>query len=160
MLKLGRYWPWKTVLSHLKQRQPLNEDVFGASVLCFFIASFKRYYDKYLLWFFFTFRWSLNRLMSFFSLPKRDSKSLSLCSYIHWMKDISQAIIGTFFKRLFSNMVGWVAFKVSLLKFKPFKMWRPVSLFILLRFLLWVWKVIFTRTVRKALNAISDKNKT
>ena len=42
-------------------------------------------------------------------------------------------------------MVGWVAFKVSLcfvLKFKPFKMWQPMSLFILLWFLLCVGKVI------------------
>ena len=43
-----------------------NEDVFEASVLSFFIVSFKRCYDEYLLWFFFTFCSSLNLLMSLF----------------------------------------------------------------------------------------------
>ena len=38
---------------HVKQR-PLNEDVFEANVLRFFIVSFKRFYDEYLLGFFFT----------------------------------------------------------------------------------------------------------
>ena len=35
-------------------RATLNEDVFEASVLRFFIVSFKGCYDEYLLWFFFT----------------------------------------------------------------------------------------------------------
>ena len=40
-------------------------------------------------------------------------------------KDVSQAIIGTFFQRFLQKMVGWVAFEFSLrflLKLKPFKM--------------------------------------
>ena len=40
-------------------------------------------------------------------------------------KDVSQAIIGTFFQSLLQKMVGWVAFEFSLrflLKLKPFKM--------------------------------------
>ena len=36
------------------RRQLLNEDVFKASVLRFFIASFKRFYDEYLVGFFLT----------------------------------------------------------------------------------------------------------
>ena len=35
-------------------RATLNKDVVEASVLCYFIVSFKRCYDEYLLWFFFT----------------------------------------------------------------------------------------------------------
>ena len=35
------------VLTHVKRRQPLNEDVFEAGVLRFFIVSFKRFYDEY-----------------------------------------------------------------------------------------------------------------
>ena len=58
---------------------------------------------------------------------------------------VRRCISGTFYQCHFQKMVGWVAFKVSLLvmlKFKSCKMWRPMSLFILLRFLLSVWKVI------------------
>ena len=40
---------WHELLIHVKRRQPLNEDVFEASVLRFFIVSFKRFYDEYLL---------------------------------------------------------------------------------------------------------------
>ena len=58
----------------IKQEQPLNEDVFKASVLRFFIVSFKTFYDEYFLGFNFTIWWSLN-LWVFFSLPKRDCKS-------------------------------------------------------------------------------------
>ena len=72
--------------------------------------------------------------------------SVCVCGCVHPLnKDLSQATIGTFFLCLFQKMVGWVAFEVSIcfmLKFKPFKMWWPMSLFILLRFLLCVWKVI------------------
>ena len=35
-------------------RATLKKDVFETSVLRFFIVSFKRCYDEYLLWFFFT----------------------------------------------------------------------------------------------------------
>ena len=40
---------WHELLIHVKRRQPLNEDVFEASVLRFFIVSFKTFYDEYLL---------------------------------------------------------------------------------------------------------------
>ena len=39
---------------HVKQRQSFDEDVFEASVLRFFIVSFKGCYNEYLLWFAFT----------------------------------------------------------------------------------------------------------
>ena len=87
-------------IKDIKQRQRFHEDVFEACILCFFIVSFKRCYNEYLLWFFFTFCWNLNLLMSF-SLPKRDCRSLPVCSYcvcqciLPLNKDISQAIIGT-----------------------------------------------------------------
>ena len=140
----------------------LDEDVFVASALCFFIVSFKRYYDNYLLWFFLHFSLKFKPFDEFFSF-QNVIPALSLCVAIsiEWQTSLKLSL--ALFLVPFLNIVGWVALEVSLrfmLKFKPFKMWRPVSLFILLRFLLWVWKVIFTRTVRKALNAIWDKNKT
>ena len=47
--------------------------------------------------FFFTFCRSVNLLMSF-SLPKCDCKSVCVCMCVHPLnKDVSQAIIGTFF---------------------------------------------------------------
>ena len=42
------------VLTHVKRGQPLNEQVFEVSVLRFIIVSFKRFYDEYLVGFFFT----------------------------------------------------------------------------------------------------------
>ena len=119
---------WHELLTHVKRRQPLNEVVFEASVLRVFIVSFKRFYDEYLLGFFFTIFWSL-RLWMIFSLPKRDCKSLSVfvarkCVYIHPLqgggapdklnKDVSQAIICTLRQFHFQKMVGWVAFKFPL----------------------------------------------
>ena len=126
-----------------------------------------------------------------FSLPKRDCKSLCVwlecvCVHPHPLnKDFSQAVIGTFYQYHFQKIVGWVAFKFFffILKFKLFKMCRPLPLFILLRFLLSVWKVIPYRkgmscgmcslkiTTSKGIlyslgqlerlyDAISDKNKT
>ena len=68
-----------------------------------------------------------------------------VCVHPHSLnKDFSQAVIGTFYQYHFQKIVGWVAFKFLffMLKFKLFKMCRPLSLFILLRFLLSVWKVI------------------
>ena len=64
---------WSTT-SHVKRRRPLNKDVF----VFFFIVSFKRLYDEYVLGFFFTICWSLNIWMMF-SLLKRDCKSLCVC---------------------------------------------------------------------------------
>ena len=64
--------------------------------------------------------------------------------YIRWIK-MSPKLPLVLFLCLLQKMVGWVAFEVSIcfmLKFKPFKMWWPTSLFIVLRFLLCVWKVI------------------
>ena len=124
-------------IKRVKRRQPLNEDVFGASVLCFSsspskdttISTFCVFSSLFVK--VSTFSWLFSPSKTWFQI------SLSVCSYIHWMKDISQAIIGTFLVP-FSNMVGLVTLEVSLrfmMKFKPFKMWRPVSLFILLWFL-------------------------
>ena len=129
-------------IKHIKQRQSLNEDVFEASVLRFFIVSFKRCYDEYLLWFFFTICWSWNLLMSF-SPPKSLSKSLSVWTSIEWRRLSSYH--WHFLSVPFSKDGGLGRFKVSLvfmLQFKSFQMWRTMSLFMLLRFWLWVWKVI------------------
>ena len=52
-------------------------------VLCFFIVSFKRCYDEYLLGFLFTFCWSFNILMSF-SPPKRDCNATITLSVAMW----------------------------------------------------------------------------
>ena len=110
------------------------------------------------------------------------------CVWVHphpLNKDFSQAVIGTFYQYHFQKIVGWVTFKFFffMLKFKLFKMCRPLSLFILSRFLLSVWKVIPYRkgmscgmcslkiTTSKGIlyslgqlerlyDAISDKNKT
>ena len=99
-----------------QQRERFSENVFEASILCFFIVSFKRCYNEYLLWFFFTFCWSLNLLMSFF--PSKTWLQNSVCvatvcvMCVHPLyKDISQAIIGTFFQYILQNMVGWVALR-------------------------------------------------
>ena len=76
--------------------------MFEAGVLlCFFIVSFKRCYDKYLLWYLFTFCWTLTFWWDF-SLAKRNCKSLSVCIArvcvcVHPLnKDVSQAIIALF----------------------------------------------------------------
>ena len=42
------------VLTHVTRGQPLNEHAFEVSVLRFIIVSFKRFYDEYLVGFFFT----------------------------------------------------------------------------------------------------------
>ena len=145
---------WHEVLTHVKRRQPFNEDVFEASVLRLFIVSFKRFYDEYLLGFFFTICWSLNLWMIYFPfqnvIANRCVCGLSVCVCVCVYIHVSQAIICTFYQCQFQKMVGWVAFKFSLpfmLKLKSFKMWRPMSLFILLRFLLCVRKVIPNRKV-------------
>ena len=59
-----------------------------------------------------------------FSLPKRDCKSLSVCRALVWVcvcvcvhplnKDVSQAIIGTFFHCILQTMVGWVALRFAI----------------------------------------------
>ena len=142
---------WHEVLTHVKRRQQLNEDVFEAGVLPIFIVSFKRFYDEYLLGLFFTIYWSLNVLL-IFSLPNRNCKSLCLwleCVCVRPLnKNVSEGTISTFYRCHFQKMAEWdkVAFKFSLLfmlRIKSFKMWRRVmSFFMLLRFLLCVWKVI------------------
>ena len=83
--------------------------------------------------FFFTICWSLNLLMSF--TPFKTWLQISLCVWllcvcVHPLNKDSQAIIGTFYQCHFQEMVGWVAFKVSLLlmlKFKSLKMWTPMK---------------------------------
>ena len=124
-------------------RATLDKDVFEASVLCYFIVSFKRCYDEYLLWFFFT----IVEVKTFWWFFPFQNVIANLSVFVARVlnKDVSQAIIGTFYQCYFQKMVEWVVFKFSLLcmlKFKWFKMWRPMSLFILLPFLLCVWKVI------------------
>ena len=92
--------------------------MFEASALCFFIVSFKRCYDEYLLWFFLHFLLKFKPFDG--SLPKRDCKSLWVCSYcvvcvsvcVHPLnKDVSQAIIGTFLQCVSQKMVRWVALR-------------------------------------------------
>ena len=123
------------VLTHVTRGQPLNEHVFEVSLLCFNIVSFKRFYDEYLVGFFFTVCWSLNFWM-IFSLPKRDANlcvfGVGVCVCVHPLnKDFSKAVIGTFYQSHFQKMVGWVALSYFffMLKFKSFKMWRPMSLY-------------------------------
>ena len=59
--------------------------------------------------FFFTFCWSLNLLMSFFPFQ---NVIANLCVCVHPLnKDISQAIIRTFFQCILQKMVGWVALR-------------------------------------------------
>ena len=60
----------KVTIKHVKQQQPLNEDVFEASVLRFFIFSFKRCDNEYLLGSFFTFLLKFNLFLGFFFLSK------------------------------------------------------------------------------------------
>ena len=66
-------------IKHVKRKQPSN--AFEASVLCFFIVSFKRFYE-YLLGSSFTFRWSWSLLLIFF-LSKLDCNSFY--SYYMWV---------------------------------------------------------------------------
>ena len=77
--------------------------------------------------------------------PSKTWLQISLCLWLECVcvhplnKDVPQAITGTLYQYHFQKMVGWVVFKVSVLftlRFKSFRMWRPMSLFILLRFLL------------------------
>ena len=67
-----------------------------------------------------------------------------VCQYTHWIKISFKLSLALFISAIFWKMGGWVAIKFFffMLKFKSFKMWRPKCLFILLRFLLSVWKVI------------------
>ena len=143
---------WHEVLTHVKRRQPLNKDVFEASVLRFFIVSFKRFPRWVPFGVFLHYLLKFKRFVAFFiSLPKCDCESLCLwleCVCVHPLnKGVSQAIIGTFYQCHFQKMAGWdkVAFMFSplfMLKIKSFKMWLLVSLFMLLRFLPCMWKVI------------------
>ena len=99
-----------------------------------------------------------------------DSVCGCVCVCIHWIKTSLKLSLAFFSVPQMVGCLGWVAFEVSVrftLKFKPFKMWQPLSLFILLPFLppyrkgmCWLWIVtskkyilymyIFTWTVRKA----------
>ena len=107
---------WHEVLTHVKRRQPLNEDVFEAGVLRFFIVSFKRFYDEYLLGFFFTIYWSLNVLL-IFSLPKCDCKSLCLWLeyvFVRWIKTSLTLSLALFISAVFER---WQVGTRSLLSF-------------------------------------------
>ena len=107
---------WHEVLTHVKRRQPLNEDVFEAGVLRFFIVSFKRFYDEYLLGFFFTIYWSLNVLL-IFSLPKCDCKSLCLWLeyvFVRWIKTSLTLSLALFISAIFER---WQVGTRSLLSF-------------------------------------------
>ena len=64
-------------IKHIRLRQQLNEDVFEASTLHFFIISFKSCYDEYLLWFFLHFLLKFKPFDEFF--PSKTSLQISLC---------------------------------------------------------------------------------
>ena len=180
------------------RKQRLNEDVFEASALCFFIVSFNRCYDEYLLWFFLHFLLKFKPFDEFFPSKTWLQVSLSQCVAtvcvcvsvcVHPLnKDVSQGIIGTFLQCVLQEMVRWVALRfvitlcwglnclkcddqcfflsccnscsaceVSFLtgkgcpgKYAHCRSPRPKK---------FLYTYIFTRTVRKALNAISDKMK-
>ena len=67
-------------IKHIKRRQRLNQDVFEASALCFFIVSFKRCYDEYLLWVFLFFLLKFEPFDEFFPFQNVIA-NLSVCSY-------------------------------------------------------------------------------
>ena len=141
----------EVLLTHVTWRQPLNEDVFEANVLHFFIVSFKRFLRWVPFGVFLQYSLKFKHFVDFF--PYKMWLQISVfvarvCVCVPPLnKDVSQAIIGTFYQCHFRKMAGWdkVAFKFSLLfmlRIKSFKMWRLMSLFMLLRFLLCVWRVI------------------
>ena len=122
------------------RRQPLKY----RCVCVLFIVSFKR-----LRWV--RFGVFLHHLLKFKPLddvfPFKTWLQISLCLWLErvWVhpvnKDVSQAIFSTFYQCQFQKIVGWIGFKFSLLfmlRIKSFKMWRLMSLFKLLRFLLCV----------------------
>ena len=94
------------VLTHVTRGQPLNEDVFEVSVLRFIIVSFKRFYDEYLVGFFFTVCWSLNFWM-IFSLPKCDANfcvfGVGVCVYTHWIKISLKLSLALFISPIFKR---------------------------------------------------------
>ena len=101
--------------------------------------------------FFFTFLLKFKPFDEFFSfqnvianLSVCVSVCVCVCVCVHPLnKDVSQAIIGTFFQCILQKMVGWQVCHCFMLKFKLFKMWQlNMSLFILLHFLLCMWNVI------------------
>ena len=170
-------WSWLTVLFHRVLRKMLRWVPFV--VFLHFWFKFKLFAQ------FFPFQNVIANLQSLsLSVQPVQLAWGRECVYVHRIKT-SLKLSLHFFQCLFQKMVGLVAFEVSLcflLKLKPLKMWRPMSLFMLLRVLLCVWKVIpyrkgmsrawnvlivenkyiyfFTWTVRKALNAISVENNT
>ena len=91
--------------------------------------------------------------------PSKTWLQISVCLWLECVcvyplnKDFSQAVIGFFYQCHFQKMVGWVTLKFFffMLKFKSFRIWRPMSLFILLRFLLSVWNVIRSLQERNVL---------
>ena len=78
---------WHEVITHVKRRQPLNEDPFETSVLRFFVF-FKRFYDEYVLEFFIHYLLKFKPMDDFF--PSKMWLKISLClwpecvAYIHW----------------------------------------------------------------------------
>ena len=100
-------------IKHIKWRQWLNEDVFEASALCFFIVSFKRCYDEYLLWFFLHFLLKFKPFDEFFPFQNVIASlsecvaTVCVCVYIHWIKTslkVSPAIfLSAFYKRWYDG---------------------------------------------------------
>ena len=136
---------WHEVLTHVKRRQPLNEDVFEAGVLRFFIVSFKRFLRWVPFGVFLQYLLKFKHFVDFFPYKMwlQISVFVARVCVCTLNKDVSHAIIGAFYQCHFRKMAGWdkVAFKFSLLfmlRIKSFKMWRLMSLFKLLRFLLCV----------------------
>ena len=79
-------------------------------------VSFKRCYYEYLLWFFLHFLLKFKPSDEFFPFQNVTANlsvcAASVCVCVHPLnKDVSQAIIGTFFQCILQKIVGWVALR-------------------------------------------------
>ena len=72
--------------------------------------------------------------------PSKTWLQISLCLWLERVcvhpvnKDVYQAIISTFYQCQFQSIVGWLAFKFSLLfmlKFKSLKLWGPMYFYLI-----------------------------
>ena len=77
--KMDNYFVWKSLTRY--SNTCLAGWKFFFFLLHFFIVSFKRCYNEYLLIFFFTFCWSFNLLMKFFLSKTWCYLQISLCVY-------------------------------------------------------------------------------
>ena len=94
-------------IKHIKWRQRLNADVFEASTLRFFIISFKRCYDEYLLWFFLHFLLKFKPFDEFFPFQNMIANlsvcvasvcvCVCVCTSINWIKTSLKLSLALFF---------------------------------------------------------------